>query len=220
MLELKQFSKTFKSKLIFNLADFTCKRGEIVLLIGRSGIGKTTCLDIISGIKRYDTGDFLFKNQKVETQNETKLSAFRNENIGYILQDFALIDSYTVLENILLPSLYSPKDKYNRHDLETKARNLAYEFDLTEMLNRKIKAISGGQKQRVAIIRSLILEPAIILADEPTTNLDKENFDLVMALFIKLKNEGKTVVIATHDERFFDIASKIYEIKNCRLIEK
>ncbi len=184
--------------------------------MGKSGIGKSTLLDIIAGIKRFDTGDYYYLNEKISPKDDEKMSAFRNKTIGYILQDFALIDEYTVMENIMLPSLYNSNVKRER--IAERAKKLAEQFDLLEVINKKVKNISGGQKQRVAIIRSLILNPPIILADEPTTNLDLENFELVMKMFKSLKAEGKTIIIATHDERILDISDRTYKIENYQLV--
>ena len=144
------------------------------------------------------------------------MSAFRNQTIGYILQDFALIDDYSVLENIILPSFYNAA--MDTEAAKERARYLSDKFDLIEILHSKVKNISGGQKQRVAIVRSLILDPSIILADEPTTNLDTKNFDFVMETFKELATKGKLIIIATHDERILTIADKVYQVQNYKLI--
>lgn len=216
MLKVENMTKTYKDKIIFQNTNFKAESGEIVLLMGKSGIGKSTLLDIIAGIKRFDTGDYYYLNEKISPKDDEKMSAFRNKTIGYILQDFALIDEYTVMENIMLPSLYNSNVKRER--IAERAKKLAEQFDLLEVINKKVKNISGGQKQRVAIIRSLILNPPIILADEPTTNLDLENFELVMKIFKSLKAEGKTIIIATHDERILDISDRTYKIENYQLV--
>lgn len=216
MLKVENMTKTYKDKIIFQNTNFKAESGEIVLLMGKSGIGKSTLLDIIAGIKRFDTGDYYYLNEKISPKDDEKMSAFRNKTIGYILQDFALIDEYTVMENIMLPSLYNSNVKRER--IAERAKKLAEQFDLLEVINKKVKNISGGQKQRVAIIRSLILNPPIILADEPTTNLDLENFELVMKMFKSLKAEVKTIIIATHDERILDISDRTYKIENYQLV--
>lgn len=218
MLRLKGVTKKYKEKIIFKESDFFANAGEIVLLMGKSGIGKSTLLDILSGIKLYNSGSYWFKNEQVFPKNDKEMSAFRNRYIGYILQDFALIDDYTVKENIQLPSLY--KNDVDSDKLIKKIKTLTAQFGLEEVYDKKVKEISGGQKQRVAIIRSIILDPTIYLADEPTTNLDIDNFELVIKLFRKLRNEGKIIIIATHDERILDIADRVYRIENYKLIEE
>ena len=216
MLSLKDITKKYKDKVIFQNANFEAEIGEIVLLMGQSGIGKSTFLDIIAGIKSFDSGKYCYQNKEIYPKNDEQMSSFRNQTIGYILQDFALIDDYSVLENIILPSFYNAH--MDTEDAKERARYLSDKFDLTEILHSKVKNISGGQKQRVAIVRSLILDPSIILADEPTTNLDTKNFDFVMETFKELATKGKLIIIATHDERILTIADKVYQVQNYKLI--
>ncbi|WP_313538512.1 ATP-binding cassette domain-containing protein [Enterococcus sp.] len=147
---------------------------------------------------------------KLDVDDDRYMSQFRNAKIGYIVQDYALIEDYSVLENILLPSMYNKK--FEKKDIQDKANVLAKDFGLFDSIDKKVKHISGGQKQRTAIARSLILDPAIILADEPTTNLDEENFLLIIELFEALKRAKKLIIIATHDDRIKSIANKIYRI--------
>ncbi|MFZ1353001.1 MAG: ABC transporter ATP-binding protein [Enterococcus aquimarinus] len=218
MLNLKNITKTYKDKKIFQNATFEAQLGEIVLLTGKSGIGKSTLLDIIAGIKEYDSGTYYYQGIEMLPKDDEKMSAFRNEYIGYILQDFALIEDYTVMENVLLPTLYN--NKIDKKISEKKARALAERFDLIGLFDKKVKHLSGGQKQRVAIIRSLILDPLIILADEPTTNLDNDNFEFIMQLFKELRNAEKTIVIATHDHRIHEIADVVYQVENYKLIKR
>lgn len=217
MISLKNVSKRYKDKVIFDKVNFKASSGEIVLLVGKSGEGKSTLLDMISGIKTIDSGVYFYNKCEIDSSNDDKMSKFRNSKIGYILQDFSLIDEYTVLNNITLPALYNSSIdiKY----INKRATILIEKFDLLEVINKKVKKISGGQKQRVAIIRSLIMEPEIILADEPTTNLDAENFSFVIRIFKELKEDGKLIIIATHDDRFLSIADSIYQVDKGKLIK-
>lgn len=139
------------------------------------------------------------------------MSQFRRDHIGYIAQDFALFQDYTVLENLLVPVLHQKK---HRQEYIKRAGNFSKRFGFNDMLKNVVKNISGGQKQRVAIARSLMLNPDMILADDPTTNLDKKNFEVMTTLFNQLKKERKYVIIASHDERIIALADKKYNISN------
>lgn len=216
MLRLENISKTFKDKLIFQDANLEAEPGKLVLLMGESGAGKSTMLNIIAGMKTFNSGDYYFNGKKINSRNDEFMSGFRNKWIGYILQDFSLIEEYTVLENIVLPSYY--QSQIERGTVQQKAIELAYKYKLQTVLNESVKNISGGQKQRVALVRSIILNPVIILADEPTSHLDADNFNLVIETFQELKKQKNILIIATHDERFREIADKIYRIKKYQLV--
>lgn len=217
MLKLEKICKKYDNKNIFCNVNFQASTGEIVLLTGESGIGKTTFLEIIAGLRKIDSGKYYYDNQEILSNDDDIMSDFRNKNIGYILQDFALVDDYTVLENIILPVLYSRF--FSKEEAILRAKSFAVKFSLEKELDKKVRFISGGQKQRVAIIRSLILNPEIILADEPTTNLDKNNFRLVLETFQELKKQEKIIIIATHDDRIKKIADRTYKIVNQEIIE-
>lgn len=210
MIRLEGVTKSYNKKNILTNANFLAKEGGITLLTGKSGSGKSTLLNIISGIQVYDSGNYFVNKVKLDVDDDRYMSQFRNAKIGYIVQDYALIEDYSVLENILLPSMYNKK--FEKKDIQDKANVLAKDFGLFDSIDKKVKHISGGQKQRTAIARSLILDPAIILADEPTTNLDEENFLLIIELFEALKRAKKLIIIATHDDRIKSIANKIYRI--------
>jgi len=210
MIRLEGVTKSYNKKNVLINANLLAKEGEITLLTGKSGSGKSTLLNIISGIQVYDSGNYFVNKVKLDVYDDQYMSQFRNAKIGYIVQDYALIEEYSVLENILLPSMYNKK--FEKKDIQDKAILLAKDFGLFDIIYKKVKHISGGQKQRTAIARSLILDPAIILADEPTTNLDEENFLLIIDLFESLKKAKKLIIIATHDDRIKSIANKIYRI--------
>ena len=217
MLKLEKICKKYDNKNIFCNVNFQASTGEIVLLTGESGIGKTTFLEIIAGLRKIDSGKYYYDNQEILSNDDDIMSDFRNKNIGYILQDFALVDVYTVLENIILPVLYSRF--FSKEEAILRAKSFAVKFSLEKELDKKVRFISGGQKQRVAIIRSLILNPGIILADEPSSNLDKNNFRLVLEMYQELKTQEKIIIIATHDDRIKKIADRTYKIVNQEIIE-
>ncbi|MGT2743174.1 ABC transporter ATP-binding protein [Streptococcus plurextorum] len=218
MLKLQHITKQFKDKLLLHHADFQARPGQITLIMGKSGIGKTTLLDIISGLKPFDEGRYFFGDLELNQKSDLKMSAFRSRHIGYILQDFALIEDGTVKENLWLPSLYQ-KD-IPKEDIANRISHLVRFFQLEEVMDKKVKQISGGQKQRAAIIRSLVLDPQIILADEPTANLDEDNVQQVMAILQEQKAKGKVIIIATHDNRTKAYADTIYLLENHKLIRQ
>lgn len=215
MIRIDGLTKYYHKKQLLINTSFIAEKGQITLLTGKSGAGKTTLLNIIAGLQVFDSGTYLVNDDKIDMRNDQWMSQFRNKEIGYIVQDYALISDYSVLENILLPSFYNKN--HNKQDALDKATQLAKNFGLSEILDKKVKRISGGQKQRTAIARSLILDPSIILADEPTTHLDDENFKLIMQLFESLKEANTLLIIATHDDRIKLIADKIYRIEDCLL---
>lgn len=218
MIKIDKMSKAYGNKPVLKDVSFEVTTSQIILILGKSGIGKSTLLDLLAGVKSWDSGHYFFDDKELFPDDDVSMSAFRNRYIGYILQDFALIDDYTVFDNILLPTLYSKEGKQN--SAQAYAKRLLEQFGLANLSNQKASKLSGGQKQRVAIIRSLILNPTVILADEPTANLDTENYDLLTNLFQELKEAGKIILIASHDHRLLDIADKVYEIKDFKLLEE
>lgn len=215
MLKITGLTKSYKDKSIFRSANFEASPGELTLLYGASGLGKSTLLEIIAGLTPFQSGTYLWKKEDLSKANDDIMSAFRGDIIGYIPQDFALIGDYTVLENLILPSLYHSEK--SRVEMEKRANQLAKHLGIAELLSQKAKQISGGQKQRVAIARALVGEYDLILADEPTANLDNNNFTLIVELLQEQKEAGRTVIIATHDDRLRNVADKIYMIRQEKL---
>lgn len=215
MIVIKGLTKSYQDKTIFTNVHFEAAAGQVIVLMGKSGIGKTTFLNILAGLTSATITSYTYQGKSIAPQNDETMSAFRNQHIGYIPQDFALIQDYTVKENLLLPALYHPH--LTTETIKQTVLDLTQQFEIADILEQKVKDISGGQKQRVAIIRSLVLNPDILLADEPTANLDSENVELVLRLFKEQQAAGKILIIATHDERICELATHLYQIKHEQL---
>lgn len=213
MIEMKNIYKSFgkdhNERKIFENFSFTISKGDMVAIMGKSGSGKTTLLNIIGGLESIDKGTYLFNGKDVSKFNEKELLQFRRKNISFIFQNFALINEYSVMDNILLPLKY----RYGNIDKEklASARELLDKLDIAYVCDQKIDNLSDGEKQRIAIARSLISNTNVILADEPTGALDEKSGHMIMELFKQMKNMGKTIIIVTHD---IDVAKKCDYIIN------
>ncbi len=206
MIEMRDISKAFGSgrsrRVLFHNFSFEIAKGEMVAIMGKSGSDKTTLLNIIGGLEALDEGEYLFEGKEVSKMNEKELLNFRRNHISFVFQNFALINEYTVEENILLPLGYKFGNKTKQK--KRKVNTFLERLEIPYVKNQKIENLSGGEKQRIAIARALISDTSVILADEPTGALDEYTGKLIMKLFQELKEEGKTIIIVTHDE---DVAS-------------
>ena len=213
MIEMKNIYKSFgkdhNERKLFEDFSFKISKGDMVAIMGKSGSGKTTLLNIIGGLESIDKGAYLFNGKDVSKFSEKELLDFRRKNISYIFQNFALINEYSIMDNILLPLRY----RYNNVNKKTinNARELLKKLGIAYVENQKIENLSGGEKQRIAIARSLISNTNVILADEPTGALDEKSGYMIMELFKQMKNIGKTIIIVTHD---IDVAKKCDYIIN------
>jgi putative ABC transport system ATP-binding protein len=201
MLETRQITKIFnqgKKNMYTALKgiDLQVAVGECVVLQGASGSGKTTLLTILGCLAKPTSGEYICLDKKVSKWSEKFLTQFRRENIGLIFQQFQLINGFTVFENIALPLIpYNLPTK----TLQKKVHEAAEKARILPKLNEKIDILSGGEQQRVAIARSIVHTPKILLADEPTSNLDRENATQILSLFQDLKQSGTTILLTTHD---------------------
>ena len=207
LLSAKNISKTFQGKKVLDNININVKEAEIVAISGASGAGKTTLLNILSTLDRPDwnnSSSLFIDNHEVFNLKENELANLRNQKIGFVFQFHELIPELNVLENICLPG-WIKKDV----DVKKKAKKLLNYFGLQEFANKKPLTLSGGEKQRVAIARSLINNPKIIFADEPTGNLDSKNSKILFDLFFKLRDDYNcSVVIVTHDEKSANICDR------------
>ncbi len=186
-------------------------KGEFVSIMGVSGSGKTTLMNIIGCLDTATSGKYFLKGKDVSNLSDNELSEIRNEYIGFVFQQFYLIQYLNVLENVLMPTIYSKNVKSNKRE---KAVNILKKLGLGDKLKFKPNQLSGGQQQRVAIARALINNPELILADEPTGALDSETAKNIMDIFRNLNEEGKTVVIITHDPNIAAQTKRIIRIKD------
>jgi lipoprotein-releasing system ATP-binding protein len=185
---------------------------KIYSIVGASGAGKTTLLQILGTLSNADSGEIYYNDKKVSSFSEKELSNFRNKEIGFVFQFHHLLPEFTALENICIPAFIAkvPKPK-----AEKKARELLDYLSLTERMEHKPSELSGGEKQRVAVARALINNPSVVLADEPSGNLDSANRDELHDLLFKLRDDfGQTFVIVTHDDNFAERSDKIIHIKD------
>ena len=209
MIEVKNLSKSFNNQLVLNNISIEIKKGEFISIVGASGAGKTTFLNILGTLEEYDKNpktSILFNNLEITNMDDNKLSSFRNREIGFIFQFHQLLPELTAQENILLPSMIG---KRNEKESVENLKKLSSILEINHILNKKPEFISGGEKQRVAVARALINSPSILLADEPTGNLDSKNAEKIQKLFKKINKElNVTIVLVTHNKAFSKIADK------------
>ena len=196
--------------------DLSIEEGEMVAIIGKSGAGKSTLLHILAAIDSYDKGSYLVDGVSVGDLKEKDRARFRNQKIGIVMQDYALIDEYTIEENVQIPLIFG-KVKGNdvrREKIMTALENVG----LAELAKKPVRQLSGGQKQRVAIARALVNNPAFLLADEPTGALDSKTSGEIMDVFEKLNQGGKTVIIVTHDMEVAARGGRVIEISDGEIV--
>tara|TARA_B100001287_G_scaffold48669_1_gene37692 strand:+ start:2954 stop:3613 length:660 start_codon:yes stop_codon:yes gene_type:complete len=215
MIKLKNISKSYGSQKILDNISLDVKKGDFISIIGPSGAGKTTLLNIIGTIEDFSASDkteLTLNDIDIHNLNDNEISEFRNKNIGFIFQFHQLLPELNLEENIFLPSLIG---KYSKSEYLKKVKDLANLLGIEKLLKKYPDSISGGERQRVAVARSLINGPKILLADEPTGNLDSKNEQIIMDLFKKLNKElGLTIILVTHNNDFAKISNKCYTLKD------
>lgn len=216
LLRTQNVTKTYGTKIktqVLHNINLEISRQEFVSIIGPSGCGKTTLLNILGTLDSATTGDIFFEGRNISDMKDVQLAEFRNQNLGFIFQFHHLLPEFTALENVLIPTWIKYK-KATRKDL-SRAKEILEIVGLKDRMNNKATDISGGQQQRVAIARALINSPKLILADEPTGNLDTEATQQVYDLFRKINKELKTtLLVVTHDRELADRSQRIIEMKD------
>lgn len=216
MLKAKGIKKAYGSLPILKGVDFEVEEGEIVSIIGASGAGKSTLLHILGSLDKPDEGTVELKGIKINKLSGELLSLFRNQNVGFIFQFHHLLPEFTALENICIPAFIGKK---TRKEVENKAFGLLELLSLNDRAHHKPNELSGGEQQRIAVARALINNPAIILADEPSGNLDSANAKSLHQLFVNLRDNFKqTFVIVTHNEDLAKISDRVVTMKDGYII--
>jgi len=214
LIQVKDLVKSYQSAeletQVLHGLTFNITKGEFVSIMGPSGSGKSTLMHILGLLDRPTSGSYKLNNREVSSLSDDELARFRNENIGFVFQAFNLLPRTTVLENVELPLFYSA----DRRDISERAKKVLEKVGLGHRLNYFSNQISGGEKQRVAIARALVNDPAVIFADEPTGNLDSKSGSQIMALLQDLHEQGRTIILVTHETATAEHANRIIHIKD------
>lgn len=214
----KSFHDPITAKVLTDIS-FSINKGEFISVIGKSGCGKSTLLYILSTMDTDYEGELLIDDVTMSNKKEGELALVRNEKIGFVFQFHYLLNEFTVLKNVMLPGL--KLQKYSAKEVEHRAMEKLTMLGIGHLANKSANMVSGGEKQRVAIARALINDPHIIMGDEPTGNLDKNNSDIVFDIFKQLAEEFKqTLLIVTHDDNFAKRTNRIIEMEDGKIIHQ
>jgi putative ABC transport system ATP-binding protein len=215
LIDAKGLSRTYKmgQEIIRALVsvDIKVKRGEYVAFMGPSGSGKSTLMNIVGALDTPSSGTYILNGQDVSTMSESDLATIRNKEIGFVFQTFNLLPRYSALDNVALPLVYAGYSKAERRKLAMESLEAV---GLANRASHKPNELSGGQRQRVAIARALVNNPSILLADEPTGNLDSKTSHEIMALFKELNEKGNTIIMVTHEEDIAAFAKRIVRLRD------
>ena len=209
----KNFIKDKEQLEVLKDLSITFESGKLYVIVGKSGAGKSTFLKCLAALNTIDSGSISFDDMEINNLNDKEISKFRNEKIGIVFQEFNLLEFLNTYENVALPLVINGKYNLEDEELKKKAAELLEFVDLSDRYKHYPKELSGGEQQRIAIARALINDPDVILADEPTGSIDKENSTNILKLLKKISKE-KCVIIVTHDDNVLKYADEIYNLKN------
>jgi len=221
ILNMNLITKTYhmgeEKQVVLNNINLTVNKGDFVAILGPSGSGKSTLMNIIGCLDSPTSGEYFLSNQKVDELDEAELAAIRNKEVGFVFQQFQLLPRLSAVQNVELPLVYAGIPEKKR---KQRAGEMLVRVGLEEKLNNRPNQLSGGQQQRVAIARAMVTEPTILLADEPTGALDQKTGFQIMELFHEIHQEGKTIIMITHDIEIANHASRIVKILDGKLREE
>lgn len=212
MIKAENITKSFGNLQVLKGINLEVEQGKIHSVVGASGAGKTTLLQILGTLSKPDSGDIIYDGRNINDFSDSELSQFRNRQIGFVFQFHHLLPEFTALENVCIPAFIAKKPKA---DAEKRALELLGYLGLTARKSHKPSELSGGEKQRVAVARALMNNPAVVMADEPSGNLDSENRHELHELLFRLRDDfGQTFIIVTHDDNFAERSDRIFHIKD------
>lgn len=215
----KIYTTRFGSNRVQALSDvsFSVEEGEYVAVMGESGSGKTTLLNIIAALDKPTDGEVCLNGRKFSDIKESEIAKFRREHLGFVFQEFNLLDNFSIKDNILLPLVLAGRQY---HEMDKRLTPVARKLGISEILSKYPYEVSGGQKQRAAVARAIITDPQLILADEPTGALDSKSSDELLALFSSINNDGQTIIMVTHSVKAASNAGRVLFIKDGRVFHQ
>lgn len=215
----KIYTTRFGSNRVQALSDvsFSVEEGEYVAVMGESGSGKTTLLNIIAALDKPTDGEVYLNGRKFSDIKESEIAKFRREHLGFVFQEFNLLDNFSIKDNILLPLVLAGRQY---HEMDKRLTPVARKLGISEILSKYPYEVSGGQKQRAAVARAIITDPQLILADEPTGALDSKSSDELLALFSSINNDGQTIIMVTHSVKAASNAGRVLFIKDGRVFHQ